>query len=396
MARGPHLSELAAEWHALGAKPQHVRRIFLAWAGLAPWEARKGESFPKAVAEALPDIRERLDRLSHALPVRSAEAETVKLILGLEDGECVESVLLPRQGLCVSTQVGCAVGCVFCMTGKGGLVRQLSSAEIVAQYCEARRVRSDVRKIVLMGMGEPSHNLDAVCEAVEFFGNVCGLAHKDIVVSTVGDHRLFDRLPALSVRPALALSLHTTDNALRRKLLTNSKDIPVETLLERTLDYADETGYPAQIEWTLMAGINDAPEQVERLVDRGTLRDGELHRRQSRRGLGLQEARVGPHAGPHHDPAQTRYRRDPSRQCGSGHRGRLRTAPRTSHRHQEGAGLTVRCFGFRGRLRAAFSSLGIEDGIRLSSQMFCFAGQVLPKEPFACVYAPAPLHGRSR
>ena len=241
MARGPHLSELAAEWQALGAKPQHVRRIFLAWAGLAPWKARKGESFPKAVAEALPGIRERLDRLSHALPVRSAEAETVKLILGLEDGECVESVLLPRQGLCVSTQVGCAVGCVFCMTGKGGLVRQLSSAEIVAQYCEARRVRSDVRKIVLMGMGEPSHNLDAVCEAVEFFGNVCGLAHKDIVVSTVGDHRLFDRLPALSVRPALALSLHTTDNALRRKLLTNSKDIPVETLLERTLDYADET-----------------------------------------------------------------------------------------------------------------------------------------------------------
>ena len=193
------------------------------------------------MAEALPGIRERLDRLSHALPVRSAEAETVKLILGLEDGECVESVLLPRQGLCVSTQVGCAVGCVFCMTGKGGLVRQLSSAEIVAQYCEARRVRSDVRKIVLMGMGEPSHNFDAVCEAVEFFGNVCGLAHKDIVVSTVGDHRLFDRLPALSVRPALALSLHTTDNALRRKLLTNSKDIPVETLLERTLDYADET-----------------------------------------------------------------------------------------------------------------------------------------------------------
>ena len=219
------------------------------------------------MAEALPGIRERLDRLSHALPVRSAEAETVKLILGLEDGECVESVLLPRQGLCVSTQVGCAVGCVFCMTGKGGLVRQLSSAEIVAQYCEARRVRSDVRKIVLMGMGEPSHNLDAVCEAVEFFGNVCGLAHKDIVVSTVGDHRLFDRLPALSVRPALALSLHTTDNALRRKLLTNSKDIPVETLLERTLDYADETGYPAQIEWTLMAGVNDAPEQVERLAD---------------------------------------------------------------------------------------------------------------------------------
>ena len=267
MARGPHLSELAKEWQALGAKPQHVRRIFLAWAGLAPWEARKGETFPKAIAEVLPAIRARLEKLTHALPVRSEEAETVKLILGLEDGECVESVLLPRQGLCVSTQVGCAVGCVFCMTGKGGLVRQLSSAEIVAQFCEAKRVRQDIKKIVLMGMGEPSHNLNAVCEAVEFFGNVCGLAHKDIVVSTVGDHRLFDRLPTLSVRPALALSLHTTDNVLRRELLTNSPDIPVETLLERTLDYADATGYPAQIEWTLMAGINDLPEQVERLAD---------------------------------------------------------------------------------------------------------------------------------
>lgn len=82
MARGPHLSELANEWQALGAKPQHVRRIFLAWAGLAPWEARRGENFPKAIAEALPEIRARLEKLTHALPVRSEEAETVKLILG--------------------------------------------------------------------------------------------------------------------------------------------------------------------------------------------------------------------------------------------------------------------------------------------------------------------------
>ena len=80
MARGPHLSELAAEWQALGAKPQHVRRIFLAWAGLAPWEARKGESFPKAVAEALPGIRERLDRLSHALPVRRSASKTQRAV----------------------------------------------------------------------------------------------------------------------------------------------------------------------------------------------------------------------------------------------------------------------------------------------------------------------------
>ena len=267
MARGPHLSELEAEWLEMGAKPKHIRRIFLAWMGQVPWEAKKGESFPKRIAEKLPQIRARLEALSHSLPVKSEQAESMKLIVGLADGECVESVLLPRQGLCISTQVGCAVGCVFCMTGKCGLVRQLSSAEIVAQVREALAVRPDIKKIVLMGMGEPSHNLNAVCEAVNFLGNVLGLAHKDIVVSTVGDMRLFAKLPTLDVKPALALSLHTTDNAKRRRLLTHSPDIPVETLLEETLSYAEATKYPAQIEWTLMAGVNDTQAEVERLAD---------------------------------------------------------------------------------------------------------------------------------
>ena len=113
MARGPHLSELEAEWLALGAKPKHVRRLLLAWMGRAPWEAKKGESFPKGITEKLPEIRARLEGLSHCLPVKSGQAESMKLIVGLADGECVESVLLPRQGLCISTQVGCAVGCVF-------------------------------------------------------------------------------------------------------------------------------------------------------------------------------------------------------------------------------------------------------------------------------------------
>ncbi len=267
MARGPHLSELIESWQTLGAKPSHIRRILRAWMGLADWEGAKSDRFPKAIETQIAEIRARLEGLSHALPVKSVQAESTKLIVGLADGECVEAVLLPRQGLCISTQVGCAVGCVFCMTGRCGLIRQLSSAEIVAQVAEARKERSDIKKIVLMGMGEPSHNLDAVCEAVEFFGNVLGLGHKDIVVSTVGDLRLFDRLPELSVKPALALSLHTTDNAKRRKLLPNSKPISVEELLQRTLAYAEATKYPAQIEWTLMAGINDSFEEVERLAE---------------------------------------------------------------------------------------------------------------------------------
>ena len=267
MARGPQLSEITARLTALGAKPAHVRRLGRAWMGKADWTANKSDSYPKGIAENLDRIRSEFESLSHALPVRSVEAESMKLIIGLADGECVESVLLPRQGLCVSTQVGCAVGCVFCMTGKGGLVRQLSSAEILAQVREGLKVRPDIRKVVMMGMGEPAHNLAAVTEAVEFLGNTLGLGHKDIVISTVGDRRLFKRLPELSVKPALALSLHTTDNEKRRRLLPNSPAIPVEELLETVCAYAEATKYPAQIEWTLMAGVNDSEAEVERLAD---------------------------------------------------------------------------------------------------------------------------------
>ena len=185
----------------------------------------------------------------------------------LADGECVEAVLLPRQALCVSTQVGCVVGCVFCMTGRCGLIRQLSSAEIVAQVVAARRVRPDIKKVVFMGMGEPSHNLKAVMEAVEFLGDVAQFQHKQLVISTVGDERLFETIKNARVKPALALSLHTTDNDKRRKLLPHARPIPVEVLLQEATDYARRTKYPLQIESTLMEGVNDSIEEVERLAD---------------------------------------------------------------------------------------------------------------------------------
>lgn len=267
MSRGPHISEIVSELEALGAKPAHIRRVMRAWMHLGPWTERASDRFPRLLAERIPEIRARLEGLSRVAMVPSMQAETMKLIVELADGQIVESVLLPRDGLCVSTQVGCAVGCLFCMTGRSGLVRQLSSAEILAQVAEARAIRPQTKKIVLMGMGEPSHNMQAVLEAVHFMGTTLNLAHKDLVVSTVGDERLFDALCASEVKPALALSLHTTDNGLRRKLLPRSSPIPVERLLARTLDYADATKYPAQIEWTLISGVNDSAAQIERLAE---------------------------------------------------------------------------------------------------------------------------------
>lgn len=267
MTKPVTLSEIRDELADLGAKPKHIRRIFRAWMHMAEWTERPSEHFPKVLKEHLTEIRKKLEGLSRVLPVQSVQADSLKMIVGLSDGECVEAVLLPREALCISTQVGCAVGCAFCMTGKGGLSRQLGSAEIVAQVAEALKIRPEIKKVVLMGMGEPSHNLDNVCEAIEFMGDVIGFAHKQIVVSSVGDQRLFDRLPTLSVKPAIALSLHTTDNEKRRRLLPKAPRLTVEELLDRTLSYAEATKYPAQIEWTLIDGVNDSFEEVKRLAE---------------------------------------------------------------------------------------------------------------------------------
>ena len=188
-------------------------------------------------------------------------ATVARLLVELADGQMVESVLLPRGGLCVSTQVGCAVGCVFCMSGRDGLLRQLGSAEIVAQVVLARRRRA-VNKVVFMGMGEPAHNLDNVLEAIQLLGTQGNIGHKNLVFSTVGDLRVFERLPQETVKPALALSLHTTDAALRARLLPHAPQIAVEELVERAEAYARATGYPVQYQWTLLEGINDSRVKV--------------------------------------------------------------------------------------------------------------------------------------
>ena len=160
---------------------------------------------------------------------------------------------------------GCAVGCVFCTTGLGGLERQLGSAEIVAQVALARRLRP-VTKVVFMGMGEPAHNLDAVLEAIDLLGTGGGIGHKQLVLSTVGDRRVFERMPLGRVKPALALSLHATDPALRARLLPRAPSISPDELVSLGDAYARATGYPMQVQWTLLDGINDTSAEIDGLV----------------------------------------------------------------------------------------------------------------------------------
>jgi len=304
------IADLRQRLHELGAKPCHTDRLLRGWSQVRSFDVKGSPAatfFPAAMRATLPAIEAELAGLARLHGEYPADEKVARLLVELNDGQMVESVLLPRGGLCISTQVGCAVGCVFCMSGRAGLIRQLGSAEIVAQVVLARKRRA-VSKVVFMGMGEPAHNLDNVLEAIEVLGLQGNIPHKNLVLSTVGDVRVFERLmpsgepviPAKAgiqqdinalcvnpldsglrrndetndvsgcipvVKPALALSLHTTDDALRATLLPHAPQIPVAELMERCETYARATGYPTQYQWTLIEGVNDSDEELRRLVE---------------------------------------------------------------------------------------------------------------------------------
>jgi 23S rRNA (adenine2503-C2)-methyltransferase len=260
--------DLRQRLRALGASPDHEARVLRQWVNAQPQDAgrrRIADFLPLALRRELAAITADLAGLATLRSEHPGADGSARLLVGLDDGQTVESVLLPRDGLCVSTQVGCAVGCLFCMTGRDGLLRQVGSAEIVAQVALAR-TRRVVRKVVFMGMGEPAHNLDNVMEAIDLLGTAGGIGHKNLVFSTVGDPRVFERLPRGPVKPALALSLHSTKDALRRELLPRAPRMTPEELVAEGERYARATGYPIQYQWTLLDGINDNDEEIEGIV----------------------------------------------------------------------------------------------------------------------------------
>jgi len=250
---------------ALGAKPCHEERVLRQWSQALSFEggrSRPEDFLPLAVRQDLPALVNELAGLARLRSRHPGDDGSERLLVELADGQAVESVLLPRGGLCVSTQVGCAVGCLFCMTGREGLLRQLGSAEIVAQVALARRLRR-VHRVVFMGMGEPAHNLDNVLEAIELLGTAGAIGHKELVFSTVGDERIFERLPLGRVKPALALSLHSTKADLRAHLLPRAPRWEPADLVEQGERYARTTGYPIQYQWALLQGINDGDDEVD-------------------------------------------------------------------------------------------------------------------------------------
>lgn len=191
---------------------------------------------------------------------------TVKLLLELKDGKKVETVAMPVGACCVSSQVGCAVGCQFCASGMFGVERHLTVDEIVEQVVHARRVML-IDRVVYMGMGEPSHNLDNVLEAVARIRDEGLISPRRQTLSTVGGVKAIERMRAADVRPCLAWSLHTADEARRRELLPRAPKDSLADIAAAVAAYGRDLGAPVQIEWTLLHGINDRDEDVEQLCE---------------------------------------------------------------------------------------------------------------------------------
>jgi 23S rRNA (adenine2503-C2)-methyltransferase len=209
--------------------------------------------------------------------IRSSDGLTRKFLLRLDDGQTIETVLMGYEGrdtVCVSTQAGCAMGCVFCATGQMGFVRHLRPGEIVAQVLHARRVLKSIdpkkrlRNMVLMGMGEPLHNYDSVMQALDSISDVrgIGIGSSKISISTVGVVPGILRLAGEARPYRLAVSLHGSTEEERAALVPASKRWSLEMLIGACRSYGDITGRRIFFEWTLIAGKNDSPETARRLA----------------------------------------------------------------------------------------------------------------------------------
>jgi 23S rRNA (adenine2503-C2)-methyltransferase len=199
---------------------------------------------------------------------------TEKLLLRLGDGQAIECVLLrdgPRRTICISSQVGCAMGCVFCASGLEGVKRNLTSGEILEQMLRLQRLLATTERlshIVVMGMGEPLANLDRLLPALEWAQSPDGLAisARRITISTVGLPTALARLATLAVPYHLAVSLHAPNDALRNQLVPVNQGTGLAAILEAADEFFRVSGRRLTFEYVLLADVNDRPEHAQQLA----------------------------------------------------------------------------------------------------------------------------------
>ncbi len=226
-------------------------------------------NLPLSLRERLKEKAE-IRRLTVKDEVSSPDGLTRKLLFALPDGNTIESVLMRyerRNTLCLSTQVGCPIGCPFCATGQSGFVRDLSPGEITEQALYFAR-EGKVTNIVFMGMGEPFLNWEATWKAVLTLTDprCFGLGARHITLSTAGVVPGIQRLAQEKLQVGLAVSLHATDDTLRDRLVPLNRRYPLKPLLAACYDYVKRKGRRISFEYALIEGVNDSPEEARGLA----------------------------------------------------------------------------------------------------------------------------------
>jgi 23S rRNA (adenine2503-C2)-methyltransferase len=207
---------------------------------------------------------------------QSSDHETVKTLFTTRDGKSVEAVLMKydqRRTLCISSQAGCAMGCVFCATGQMGFSRSLTSGEMVEQVLYYARMLAEegehVTNVVVMGMGEPFHNYDNTLAAIDRLNDQRGfsLGARRFTISTVGLIPMIRRFASEKRQVNLAVSLHAANDELRSSLLPMNKKYPLAELITACREYVDLTGRRITFEWALIQDVNDSPQDARQLIN---------------------------------------------------------------------------------------------------------------------------------
>lgn len=271
--KGMTLDELEAFAQRLGEPRYRGRQI-------AHWIYQRGAASFAEMTDLPSALRARLAAdaaVTSLAPVTTLTADggdTMKYLLRLADGATIETVFMRyqdgRRSVCISTQVGCGMGCTFCATGLAGLTRNLSPAEIVDQVILVQRLTGErVTNVVFMGMGEPLANYEAVLRAVRLLNAPYGLGigMRHLTVSTVGLVPQIRALAAERLQLTLAVSLHAPTDELRSRLVPVNRKWPVAELLDAAGEYVRQTGRRISFEYVLMKGINDTPELAAILGD---------------------------------------------------------------------------------------------------------------------------------
>jgi 23S rRNA (adenine2503-C2)-methyltransferase len=243
------------------------------------WLYQKGVHSFEEMTNLSKSFRQKLSEVSfistvHPLSIEQAKDGTRKFLFQLEDGKCIESVLIPdrsRLTLCISTQVGCAFGCRFCLTGKMGRIRDLSPSEILNQILSVRETlnkKSSITNVVLMGMGEPLANYRSTIQAIEIMTNsdAFKFSSRKVTLSTIGLIPELERLAKEKIFFRLAISLNASDDQTRSYLMPVNRRYPLEKLLEACRAFPLRPRVRITFEYVMLEDVNDSPQDAKRLL----------------------------------------------------------------------------------------------------------------------------------